>query len=166
MALSSSSLATYLDAIENTTDEATAVQNLAGALRSYFEDGTVNGIPLAGAMSSGESLAIEAGTGLSASGAGPAVLTAMVTAFWTDIASKGAVYWNLAPNSITSIVAPAAGLAALPAALTAAFLASSVPEITKADALNAMATAIHASSAGNVVNIALSAGGTAVSTVV
>jgi hypothetical protein len=164
MGLSANTLATELEKMTPTADEAVAAERLAEALRIYFAGGTIRGSTPVDDLSSAKSLAKNALTGMSDPGQGPAKIVAAVTAFWTDFGINGNTYWPVPPDTIAAIV-PSPALVGLLPIITATFLANVAAEKSLPDCAAAVAADIHNSSIGNVVTITLSAGGSEVTTI-
>lgn len=144
MALSDSTLASGLEALVPVDDEADAIQAIVDAWSAYFAESTVAGIQATpGSFDAGLSAMQSALTGISATGAGSVVLTAGITAFWTAIAGLATSIWITAPIVLVPPIVPPVGLAALPAALEAAFAANTSGSASLADSAATVALALH-----------------------
>lgn len=144
MALSDSTLASGLEALVPVDDEADAIQAIVDAWSAYFAESTVNGVTATpGSFDAGLSAMQSAMVGISADGAGSASLVAGVTAFWSAIASLATSIWITAPVVLVSPIVPPAGLAALQAALEAAFVANTAGSASLADSAATVALALH-----------------------
>ena len=144
MALSDSTLASGLEALVPVDDEADAIQAIVDAWDSYFAESRVNGITATpGSYAAGLSAMQSALTGISATGAGSAILTAGVTAFWAAIAGLATTIWVTAPIVLVPPIVPPVGLAALPVALEAAFAANTSGSSSLADSAATVALALH-----------------------
>lgn len=144
MALSDSTLASGLEALVPVDDEADAIQAIVDAWDSYFAESSVNGITATpGSYAAGLSAMQSALTGISATGAGSAILTAGVTAFWAAIAGLATTIWVTAPIVLVPPIVPPVGLAALPVALEAAFAANTSGSSSLADSAATVALALH-----------------------
>jgi hypothetical protein len=138
MAMSQSILAAELDVeIQNTETLAEAINAWAAAWKTYFTDAESNSVPIltpildtaeAAMAVAMPSLGVDAG----------AALTSGVTAWWATLVASPPLTFT-ACTAIT----PPAGLAGIAAALTPVFISNRDGELSKADALNAIASALH-----------------------
>lgn len=144
MALSSSTLADGLEALTPTDSESAAISAIVSAWDAYFGGSTVNGVTATpGSYAAGLSAMQAALVGLSATGAGAAALAAGVTAFWAGIAGLATTIWITAPVILVPPIVPPPGLAALSAALSAAFASNTSGSSSLADCAAAVATILH-----------------------
>lgn len=140
MTLSAATLASQMDIqITNQITEPPARAAWALAWTTYFYDATSNGIPIPSDALNAAKAGLESGlTGFSASGQGALKIQMGLTVFWSVLsASPPAIF----PGAIA--ITPPSGLATIPAALAAVFVINASPGITKAQALQNIANALH-----------------------
>jgi hypothetical protein len=142
MALSQSTLKAKLLDMGLFSTEPAACAAWAHAYRLYFASAAAGAVPVVPSALDAPENAMKGGmTGLSVTG--PAAIQAGVLAFWTSLAGVAA---SAFPASTT--VTPPAGVSALSGTLTAVFAANMAGSKSAADSYDAIATAIHAASAG------------------
>lgn len=144
MALSSSTLATELEALIPTATPGVSELRLATAYGEYMKGGAAGAVPIIVAAVDATAIPAMAGAmafvvGTPANGA--AVVLAGVTAFWAAMAATPAAFFAAA-----TVVTPPA-FASLAAALAAVFVANTVGELSLADSAATMATALHTATA-------------------
>jgi len=141
MPLTPALLATELDTqVQNAATEPPARAALALAWTNYFYNATSNGVPVTPGSLAGAQAAMDAAlTGMSATGAGAAALQSGITAFWTTIVGTPAAIFVAA-----TLITPPPTLAGIAAAVQPVFASNTMPGVTKTQALNAIATVLHA----------------------
>lgn len=139
MAMSDSTLADELKAMPLFDNEPDAVAAWADAFDVYFQDAEAGagGPVVPDGLSACKSAMEGALSGMSGSGAGAAAIQAGILAYWGAIVP--AVAWATCTG-----VTPPPGLTGLAAALAPVFLANTAPGVTKEQAFDAIAAAIHA----------------------
>src|SRR3990172_7403360 len=140
MPLVQATLATQLDTqVQNVTTEAAARTAWAQAWRNYFASAASNAVPITpAALTAAQAAMAPALTGLSLTGA--AAIQAGILAWWGALGAEPAAAF---PGATLIVLPPlTAGIAA---ALAPVFVANKGPGVTKTQALNAIATALHTS---------------------
>jgi len=139
MAMSESTLSDELKAMDLYDNEPDAASAWADAFDAYFQDAEVTVLgPIASAALGACKGAMQAAlSGMSAPGAGAASIQAGIVAYWGAIVP--AVAW-----ATCTAITPPPGLSGIAAALVPVFLANTVPEVTKDQAAEAIAAALHA----------------------
>ena len=144
MPLSLPTLSDGLKSLEPTADVAVAANRLASAWTTYFMGASVAGVPVAGSLDAAKGAMVGALLGMAVPGASAVAIGAGVAAFWGVVIPLGASFWIVPPGVVTLAVPPP-GIAAIPAGLTALFLANTLGALSKDDAAAAMAGILHAS---------------------
>lgn len=138
MAMSADTLATELKAMPLFDNEPDAAAAWADAFDVYFQDAEAGaGGPVVPAGLAPCKAAMESAlSGMSGSGQGAAKIQAGILAYWGEIIAATA--WVTCTE-----VTPPPGLSGLAAALQAVFSGNAVPGVTKDQAYDNIATAIH-----------------------
>lgn len=136
--LAAAALASELDAnIVIVETEPEAITAWGDSIGTWFEGATANAVAALPAGIAPATAALKSGlVGLSATGS--AALVAGLTAFWAALASAPAAVFPAA-----TLIVPPPTIGAAQAALDAVFAANVAAELSQADALNAVATAIY-----------------------
>ena len=146
MPLVPTALASAMEAMTPTDQEAIAIQNFAGAWETYFKDAATMGVPTTpGSLAGAKSAMIGAMSGLSTAGA--TAILAGITAFWGVVAGASASIW---PGTLSAVPPP--GLAGIPAALVPVFAANTAGNLAIDPAMQAIAGAIHPTQLGGIAN--------------
>lgn len=156
MALVAATLASGLEALEPTNDEAEAIQRIVDAWEGYFDGsalGPASAVPgsYAAALS-----AMQAGmVGMSAANAAANAFQAGLTAFWSTIAPLAASVWPQVPPPVTTPPAtPPPTLGGVGVLLQAQWTADASAGVTLAQSAQNMATILHANAGlGGICNI-------------
>lgn len=136
MPMSASVLKAELEKMVPTDVEADAAAALAAAYEKYATDAIGSGVAILPAGPTAGRAAMEPLlTGMSADGAGAAIIAAAIVQFWVAAAPAG---W---PPPMVTVPPPNAGLAA---ALPPVLAANTVASLAIGPAMQALATAIHA----------------------
>ena len=145
MALSQSTLASGLEALEPETVEAVAIQRFVDAWEGYFEGATVQGFPVQSGALSAALASLQGGlTGWSAPNAAAAAIQTGLTAFWATLAPTVATVWLPLPNVVTPPAVPPPGLAGVAASLTGLFVSlTAAGTTTKEQAAAQIAAVLH-----------------------
>lgn len=144
--MSAASLSSELASMSLFGTELEACQAWGDAFETYFSSATsapVLNVPVTG-LATAKAAMVSGLTGLSTAGA--AALTSGVTAFWAALVATPATYF---PTAI--LLTPPPGLAGLTASLTSVFAANIAGSLSKEDAMDAIATAIHTVNLGGTV---------------
>ena len=138
MAMSDSILTGELKVMSLFDNEPDAAAAWANAFDVYFQDAeaTAGGPVVPAGLSACKSAMEGALSGMSAPGAGAAALQAGILAYWGAIVPATA--WPPA-----TAITPPPGLSGLAATLAPVFAANAVPGVTKDQAMDAIAAAIH-----------------------
>jgi len=133
--MSQSVLATQLLNLVPSASELSAAVALANAYGVFATDAVAGAVPITIAgVALGKAAMLSALTGMSMPGAGAAVLTAAVQAFWTAVAGGLATSFAAAAAIVPP---PHAGLQAL---LSSTFITNTASDATQAAATNVVAT--------------------------
>jgi len=154
MPLEEDKLASELEALEPTLVEFEAAETMAEAFNEYFRRAEVSGVVALEAGLTGARAAMLATlTGMSAPGAGAALITAAVTAYWAVVVAAPVAIWPATPGGIVlpGGAIPAPGLAGLALALTGAFAANTAAQLSKEDSMAALAAIWHPTNLGGTV---------------
>lgn len=145
MPLVSATLASGLEALVPTNDEAEAIQRIVDAWEGYF-DGSQLGPAAAVPGSYAAALAaLQAGlTGMSAANAAANAFQTGLTAFWATIAPLAAAVWPQTPPPVTTPPAtPPPTLGGVAALLQAQWTADAAAGVDLATSAQNMATILH-----------------------
>lgn len=139
MAMSDSTLADELKAMPLFDNEPGAAAAWSAAFDTYFQDAEAGagGPVIPDGLSACKSAMEGALSGMSQSGQGAAKIQAGIVAYWGAIVPASA--WAACTG-----VTPPPGLSGLAAALASVFVANTSPSMTKDQAMEAIAAAIHA----------------------
>ena len=150
MAMSATELANELKAMPLFDNEADAAQAWAEAFGNYFEgDGSTHGaesnsVYVASALMATAKLAMQGSlAGMSSPGQGAAKIQAGIQSFWSILVALPASAW-----ATVTVITPPASLSGLAAALQPVFDNNRDSELSKDDAMTAIANAIHANNQG------------------
>jgi hypothetical protein len=136
--MSSATLAGQLAGLVPSSTEATAVARLADAYGTYAADAVAGAAPITAAgVVLGKAAMTAALAGMNAPGAGSAVLTKAVQAFWAAVAA------GLASSFAGAVAVAPPPHAGLEVALDAAFAANVASGADLVDAAQVIATALH-----------------------
>jgi len=144
MVLTIGALAAELEAMPLVDNEAEAAENQAAAWDNFFQNATVNAIPVTPGATAPAKAAMKAAlAGMSAPGAGPVLFEASLIAYWGSIATIAPVVWPAVVPPLASATPPPTLIpTAVTLALVPVFLANVVGELSKADSCSAIATAL------------------------
>jgi hypothetical protein len=138
MAMSASALATQLLNLTPVATEATAIARLADAYAAFASSAIAGVAPITPAgVALGKAAMSSALVGVSAPGAGAAVLASAVQAFWVAVAG------GLATSFATATAIAAPPNAGLQVALAATFASNTASRADLATATQAVATVLH-----------------------
>lgn len=145
MTLSADTLASGLEALVPTGDEAEAIQRIVDAWDAYFAESTVSGVTATpGSYAAGLSAMQAAMVGLSTVNNGATAIQLGVTAFWTGIAGLATSIWITAPIVLVPPIVPPPAIATTAAALLTVFASNLASELSLADSAAAVAASLHA----------------------
>jgi hypothetical protein len=155
MVLVPAPLASGLADMVATDDPSAAIDVFANAFVDYFGGASVLGIPAnAGVIGGGPKAALKAAmAGINSIDGAAQAMQDGITAFWTAVLPLALTVW---PGTVGPIIPPAIappGLAGIQAAVQAAFDANTAGGLSLADSANAVASAIHGTQAGGLVNL-------------
>jgi hypothetical protein len=151
--MSASTLASELEAMVPTTDEAEAIDRLVTAWETYFYEATVSGIACTSGTLAGASAAMRGAlVGLSTPGLSASKLQSGIVAFWGVVATAAATIWVTVP--LTVAAAPPPGLAGITAGLAGVFGANTAAGLNLADASTAIAAVLHPLNLGGLASLA------------
>jgi hypothetical protein len=154
MALVQSTLASGLEALEPTDDEAIAVQRIADAFDDYFAGASVNGSPaVPAALAPCKAAMVAAMTGLSTTGGAAAAIQAGILAYWTTLLPLASAVWPATVGPVIPPAVPPAGLAGIAAALAPVFTANTSGGLSLVASAAAVAAALHPLQLGGLVNL-------------
>lgn len=138
MAMSTAALAAQLLSLVPATTEAAAVATLTDAYGAFASDATASAVAVTPTgVTLGKNAMRAALVGVNSSGAGSAVLTAAIQAFWVAVAAGLATSF---PGAAAIVPPPHVGLQAL---LDATFATNTAGRANLADATQAVATDLH-----------------------
>jgi len=165
MTLSANTLATELEKMVPTDDEAEAIDAFTSAFEIYFYEAAAGAIVVADESLVDATAALKgAMTGLNTDAA-LAMFTG-ITAFWGIVATAAAdIFYDevetAAPlGPAIAAIPPLVGLPALQAAITAAFVSNKEGKLDLSDSAAALASAIHSKQLGGICTFpAISLGG-------
>lgn len=145
MALTLSVLASGLEALEPTLDEAEAIQRIVDAWEAYFDGSALGaGSCVPGSYASALSAMQAAMSGMSSENAAANAFQTGLTAFWSTIAPLAATVWpQVAPMVTTPPATPPTTLSGVAALLQAQWDADSVAGVSLSESAQNMATILH-----------------------
>lgn len=142
MALSSSTLASGLEALAPTDSEATAIDRIATAWDDYFQAATVQDEPIGASTASAKSAMASAMSGLSAANAAASKIQDGIGAYWTALIPLAPSLWVLPPN-VTSLQSAPTTISGIASALQAVFDANRSAGNSLETSAAAVASSLH-----------------------
>ena len=156
MALSAATLASELESLAPTNDEATAIQRIVDAWEVYFNGSQLGAASAVPGSYSAALAALQSGlSGMSASNATGNAFQIGLTAFWATIAPLAASVWPQTPPPVTTPPAiPPPLLSGISALLQAQWAADSAAGASLATSAQNMANILHVNAGlGGICNI-------------